>query len=57
MDVEEHRVHGLRFQGPQRFCTRGRPVDGANPFIPSQQEGQLLHGGQFVISDEHVDHP
>lgn len=56
MDVEEHGVNGLPFQNPQSLAPGRGSMDSADARILPQQESELLHGRQFVVSDEHVDH-
>ena len=56
MDVEEDGVDVLGLEGAQRLGAGGRAVDGADPVIPAEQEGQFLDGGQLVIGDEDVNH-
>ena len=56
VDVEEDGVDVLGLEGAQRLGPGGRAVDGADPVIPAEQEGQFLDGGQLVVGDEDVNH-
>ena len=53
MDVQEDGIDGFSFQLAERLGPGGRAMDGANPRIPSEEEGKFFHRGQFVIGDEH----